>query len=465
MKTKTGQILKDFMQAECYDIKLSFVHYRFYIGSLIFFIWLINYLDLTEKYISFSYSGAYYTYKIATLVSVFVFLFLTYIKKEIKFNKIYAVASIICMFMFLIIKVWWINVVLVVFVSILIGQYLATSFYIYCTIFNNREKFYIMTISVVVSNFINIAYKNSNNVRIFEFITAVLYIFYIVNVFNNNDKFDILNAGCQKFKKKDYFLLIIYIYVIGTCKYSLNYYIIVANYQKEKKIFFFFVGVILGIVVTLILKKLFYKNLTFFINVFSSCLLLGIVCFNFKNIFINLGITIMGIAYTIGMINIFYIVTVEGKKCNNKNYNLIFLVSTSIIYLIYIVLGFIPKTYVIGIDTEIISAIWILIIIGMFIAGPLIIYGLDFDKLYEDLISREISSDSLLDRNLKKYNLTPKEIEVAKLLLDGCTMRQTSAMLSIATSTVNTYCTSIYRKMNINSRTELLVMLKEYIKK
>ncbi|HOV41912.1 MAG TPA: helix-turn-helix transcriptional regulator, partial [Oscillospiraceae bacterium] len=61
-----------------------------------------------------------------------------------------------------------------------------------------------------------------------------------------------------------------------------------------------------------------------------------------------------------------------------------------------------------------------------------------------------------------KYKLSRREIEVCKLLLQGYTLRQISGILSIGYSTVNTYCTSIYRKTKINSRTELMQVFKDY---
>ncbi len=67
-----------------------------------------------------------------------------------------------------------------------------------------------------------------------------------------------------------------------------------------------------------------------------------------------------------------------------------------------------------------------------------------------------------LEAKLKDYKLTPAEIEVCRLLLDGYTLRQISGMQSKAYATINTYCTSIYRKLNINSRTELFLLLQEY---
>ena len=53
--------------------------------------------------------------------------------------------------------------------------------------------------------------------------------------------------------------------------------------------------------------------------------------------------------------------------------------------------------------------------------------------------------------------LSPREKEVAKLLLQGLTMRQAAIDLHISETTVNGYCGSLYRKLGVNSRTELFV--------
>lgn len=66
---------------------------------------------------------------------------------------------------------------------------------------------------------------------------------------------------------------------------------------------------------------------------------------------------------------------------------------------------------------------------------------------------------------MSELKLSPREMEVCILLLDGYTMRQISAMLNISYSTVNTYYTSTYRKLGVNSRTELIVMFREYLSK
>jgi DNA-binding CsgD family transcriptional regulator len=82
----------------------------------------------------------------------------------------------------------------------------------------------------------------------------------------------------------------------------------------------------------------------------------------------------------------------------------------------------------------------------------------------DDSYRVDVSQFSRLEAKLKDYKLTPAETEVCRLLLEGYTLRQISGILAKAYPTINTYCTSIYRKLNINSRTELLILLSEYKK-
>ena len=53
--------------------------------------------------------------------------------------------------------------------------------------------------------------------------------------------------------------------------------------------------------------------------------------------------------------------------------------------------------------------------------------------------------------------LTPREKQVVLLLLQGMTLRQTAAELGLTLSTVSTYSKTIYKKLGINSRSELFI--------
>jgi DNA-binding CsgD family transcriptional regulator len=57
--------------------------------------------------------------------------------------------------------------------------------------------------------------------------------------------------------------------------------------------------------------------------------------------------------------------------------------------------------------------------------------------------------------SFEDLGLSPREREVAALLLQGYTFRQISASLGIAESTVNGYSGTLYKKLSVNSRSEL----------
>jgi LuxR family maltose regulon positive regulatory protein len=59
----------------------------------------------------------------------------------------------------------------------------------------------------------------------------------------------------------------------------------------------------------------------------------------------------------------------------------------------------------------------------------------------------------------KVLKLTPREKEVAKLLLKGLTNREISSRLEMALNTVKFHNTVIYRKLGLKSRTKLMAKM------
>ncbi len=60
--------------------------------------------------------------------------------------------------------------------------------------------------------------------------------------------------------------------------------------------------------------------------------------------------------------------------------------------------------------------------------------------------------------SLDDTNLSPREKQVVILLLRGMTLRQAAPELGLTFSTVSTYSKSIYKKLGINSRSELFIL-------
>lgn len=68
----------------------------------------------------------------------------------------------------------------------------------------------------------------------------------------------------------------------------------------------------------------------------------------------------------------------------------------------------------------------------------------------------EIISEAVEETDqFEKWNLTPRQKEVAALLLAGKTRRQISGELALSESTVKLHTSELYKKLNINSRMEL----------
>ena len=61
---------------------------------------------------------------------------------------------------------------------------------------------------------------------------------------------------------------------------------------------------------------------------------------------------------------------------------------------------------------------------------------------------------------LVKNRLSPKEIEVIYLILEGLTNDTISAKLNITTRTVKAHVSSIFAKLHVNDRISLVLLLK-----
>lgn len=169
----------------------------------------------------------------------------------------------------------------------------------------------------------------------------------------------------------------------------------------------------------------------------------------------------LGMGSTVGMINMYYIIGVIGKKYNSMRY---LRLSIILIGICGGVSGVAVGNLIHSINTFdisiIVSIVSTAIILLFLILSPVLAQANYYNDWAMDSQKIDIDNDKLY--MFRKYQLSKREAEVCRLLLQGYTLRQISAMLSIAYSTVNTYCTAVYRKVEVNSRTELLILFKDY---
>lgn len=78
----------------------------------------------------------------------------------------------------------------------------------------------------------------------------------------------------------------------------------------------------------------------------------------------------------------------------------------------------------------------------------------DYHKYDMTAIAAEVEQTDYL----RGYNLTPREKEVCVLLLSGFSRKQIGIELHISHATVGFHCTSLYKKLDINSLSELFAM-------
>ena len=171
---------------------------------------------------------------------------------------------------------------------------------------------------------------------------------------------------------------------------------------------------------------------------------------------------LLGISSVMGMISMYYILGVIGKKHDSIRYVRCSVVIIGIAGgLAAILLGKLlaawgERSSIIAVS---VSAVAVVILL-MLSPGLARIY---FHENWSD-DSRKPEIDNEQNYIFAKYSLSRRETELCRLFLEGYTMRQIAGMLGLSYATVNTYQTSLYRKLNINSRTELILMFKDYIR-
>lgn len=81
----------------------------------------------------------------------------------------------------------------------------------------------------------------------------------------------------------------------------------------------------------------------------------------------------------------------------------------------------------------------------------------------KDFISRlNIKTDGGLELSLRAYGFSPREIELAQLLMAGKSNQEISDELFVSIQTVKNYISKMYRKAGVNSRTQFVGLFAKY---
>lgn len=81
---------------------------------------------------------------------------------------------------------------------------------------------------------------------------------------------------------------------------------------------------------------------------------------------------------------------------------------------------------------------------------------------YEDIISKSKELNINEDNKLNRVSLlTPREYELYALLLEGYSLKECAEQLSVKYSTANTHMTAVYKKLEVNTRAELIIKYRD----
>ena len=352
-----------------------------------------------------------------------------------------------------------------------IGHIFISHVYAFFMFLNNSEKFYSMILVVLLPKvLIYIKPLLSSNQFVLHPINILIFLIMITLAFSTyyikTHAHTVPSFQKVKAPIKAYSLMPV-IYIV----FALNDVIAPATLQqmsgsaKSQIESCYFAGILAGIAVILLLQSRFAMNICIMLNLSFAFLALGFVIDIVRMQYPNVGLVsafCFGVAYSIGIVNIYYLAGFMIKKFRSIYFYRTGFLLSSICYLVSSIFVKLTGQSEMLVSSILMALISICIIILFFILSPFFIKMLYSGEWIDDAYRGDISQCSRLEARLKDYKLTPAEIEVCRLLLDGYTLRQISGMLSKAYATINTYCTSIYRKLNINSRTELFLLLQEY---
>lgn len=242
---------------------------------------------------------------------------------------------------------------------------------------------------------------------------------------------------------------------------------ITAEIAGNSVIIWYYIGGIFGCLIYYLLYALASKPLVLIGNITFAFIAMGLLCNSFTGQAPGMATLfglLLGAGNAMGMITMYYIIGVIGKKYSSMRY---LKWSIVLIGLCGGVSGIAAGNIIHSVNNSVLtlaaSLATVAVMLLFMVLAPLLIQEQYCGDWARDSEMSEIDNDQLY--LFQKYRLSKRETEVCRLLLQGYTLRQISAILSISYSTVNTYCTCAYRKLNINSRAELMIMFRDYIAK
>ncbi|PKM54221.1 MAG: hypothetical protein CVV00_09175 [Firmicutes bacterium HGW-Firmicutes-5] len=371
------------------------------------------------------------------------------------------------------------NIIFFLFILSALGMGLlaASAYYSFIMVLNNTEKFYSMVVifciarlTLLIKPYTDIGMLNMIMTKVMP--TILLFAILVCTVFFKKNQTLSSKQSEKPIKPKipigAYSVLFIVVAV-----FVLNEGVVPAMLKTIKGIAvqdidrLYTAGAITGVIILLIFQPILKRSIWHMWNLSFSILALGFMINIFTYWYVDLfrySAVLYGCAYATGYINIYYMTGIMAKKYQSLKFLRIGVLTAGVSGILSHYVSFVVLSADSAVVSGISAFISIVVILVLFMLSPLFVKELYNAEWMDDMYRLDVTCGDRLTAKLKEYGVSPRELEVCIMLLEGYTMRQTAATLSLAYPTVNTYCVSLYKKLNINSRTELIVQLGEYAK-
>lgn len=348
-----------------------------------------------------------------------------------------------------------------------VGHIFASCGYSFFMVLNNTEKFYSMLLGIFLPKLLMVIHPlAAARLKGISFSAFILFCcllsMLICSVYFSKERSLLPNVGRTPFPKQGWSLMAMVFVILAFNDVIAPLLLFeIKNSLGFSLEFWYFGGITAGLCLVLLLQKRWKFNLCTMLNLSLALLtvgfVIGIVAERYPVAAFFCAVC-FGLSYGMGLVNIYYLAGFMAKKFQNITFYRVGIVLSAIYYFY----GF-GSMELFEHALTILSILSVCILTMFFLLSPMFVRLLYSGEWIDDSYRQDVTFESRLRAKLKDLKLSPKETEVCELLLRGYTLRQTAAMLEIAYPTANTYCTALYRKLNINSRTELTLLFKEFI--
>ncbi|MDD3243853.1 MAG: helix-turn-helix transcriptional regulator [Eubacteriales bacterium] len=442
----------------------------YFAGWVIIFTWLYCYFLPNGRLLFVNGAEGESYGRAATYIWLIVCPLITTLSKADRYvpKTIYSVIlALLCFAGLLAFKTGAVALLLQIAMAACVGHIFASCGYGFFMILNNTEKFYSMVLGIGLPKVLLLLHpviaQHLHGMAYADWVLlGCLAALLVCSAFFRKEKADIPVVGKAPFPKKAWSLMAMVFLVLAFNDVVAPLVLVALKEASGMPLeLWYFGGIAAGLFLVVFLQKGFKLNIGLMLNISMALLAMGFVisiAIKEGEQALLLAAGCFGAAYSIGMVNIYYLSGFMAKKLRNLTFYRVGIILSAVYYFF----GY-GTVHMLGGALPIISIVSVCVVILFFVFSPLFLRSLYEGEWIDDSYRQDVTFESRLKTRLREAGLSPKESEVCELLLRGYTLRQTAAMLNIAYPTANTYCTALYRKLSINSRTELTILFKEFI--